>query len=327
MDTTMGGPISPPGWEGAAGELVRIDAPGGAAIAWFAPAFGGNCVGYAVRHRDRWVQLLHAAGPTLLRAAPIRYGCPILFPFPGHVRDARYRWAGCDYRLPSHSPERPQYAHGFAARHAWRVARVDPDTATAVFSTLTDLPGGPREAGYPFAITVALRVAVTDDALTLTLTATNVGGEVAPVGLGFHPHFSLAALGGERGAVRVALPGALEHLLAAAIPTGAKRAVIDREIAPPPRGERLLVARTALGERPRATITGRPGAPRIWLSADEGCRDFLLFVPPEEPSIALEPHSCAPGAASQPEGHPDGLIGIAPGATLRLTTQISAVWV
>lgn len=320
------GPISPPGWEDAPHELVRIGTPGGEAIAWFAPAFGGNCVGYAVRHRDGWVQLLHAAGPTLLRAAPIRYGCPILFPFPGHVRHARYRWAGREYQLPSHSPDRPQYAHGFAAHHAWRVERAEPDALTAEFSTLTDLPGGGRRAGYPFAIAVALRVAVTGDALALTLTATNVGREMAPVGLAFHPHFSLAALGGERETVRVALPGKRQHILEGAIPTGEQRAVVVPEITPPPRGERLLVARTALDPRPSATITGRPGTPQIRLSANEGCRDFLLFVPPEEPSISLEPHSCAPGAASQPEGHPEGLIGVRPGATIRLAIRISAVW-
>lgn len=319
-------PLAPPGWEGATGELVRIGTPGGEAIAWFAPAFGGNCVGYAVRHGAGWVQLLHAAGPTLLRAAPIRYGCPILFPFPGHVRHARYRWAGRDYRLPSHSPQRAQYAHGFAARQAWRVTRAERDTVSAEFSTLADLPGGPQGAGYPFAVTVTLHVAVTSDALVLALAATNVGRELAPVGLGFHPHFSLTALGGAREAVRVALPGAREHVLEAAIPTGERRAVIAPQVVPPPRGERLLVARTALGARPSATISGRSGAPQIRLTAEEGCRDFLLFVPPEEPSVALEPHSCAPGAASQPEEHPDGLVGLEPGATLRLAIRISAEW-
>lgn len=320
------GPVAPPGWEEARDQLVRIVAPGNNAIAWLAPDFGGNCVGYAVRQRREWIQLLHAAGPARLGDAPIRYGCPILFPFPGHVRDARYRWGGMTHVLPAHLRDRPHHAHGFAARHPWRVIQSGRNTVVAEFSTATDIPGGPQAVGYPFPIRLALRLVLSDDALSLALTATNEGPVTAPVGLGFHTHFALAALGSDRESVRVALPGALEHILAATIPTGAKRPVIDREIAPPPPGERLLVARTRLGERSLATVTGRPGTPTIRMLLDDGCHDILLFVPPEEPSIALEPHSCAPGAASQPEGHVDGLVGVEPGSTLRLAIRVSVAW-
>lgn len=316
-------PTIPPGWERAPERLIRFAAPDGASCAWLAPEFGANCVGYAVRRRGRWVQILHAAGPVALAAAPIRYGCPLLFPFPGHVRRARYRWAGVDHTLPSNVPERPHYAHGFAARHSWRVTRCGPDGAVAEFSTLRDLPGGRRAAGYPFTIGLTLVVQLTNEALAVTLQATNEGQTAAPVGLGLHPHFAVSALGGDRAGVRVFLPGEQEHILAEAIPTGEKRAVVDPEVLLPPRGQRMLVARTALGPLPLAMLIGPPGSLDIRLTAVEGCRDLLLFVPPLEPSLSLEPHSCAPGAASQPEGHPDGLAALAPGATRRLAITVA----
>ena len=42
-------PTGPPGWAGQGANLVRIVDPTGRAIAWLAPGYGGNCVGYAVR--------------------------------------------------------------------------------------------------------------------------------------------------------------------------------------------------------------------------------------------------------------------------------------
>jgi len=84
-----------------------------------------------------------------------------------------------------------------------------------------------------------------------------------------------------------------------------------------------LVARTDLGERAHATLSGPPGSARITLSLDGGCRDILLFVPDKQPSISLEPHSVAPGAASQPPGARDGLVGLRPQATTRVGMTIS----
>jgi galactose mutarotase-like enzyme len=57
----------------------------------------------------------------------------------------------------------------------------------------------------------------------------------------------------------------------------------------------------------------------------DGYRDLLLFAPPTQPSLSIEPQSHMPGGASLPEGHPEGLIGLEPGATLRATATIRLV--
>lgn len=315
-------PRTPPGWEADEDRLLRFADPSGAAIAWFAPGFGGNCIGYAVRRASGWQQIIHAADPRTLQESPTRFGIPILFPFPGHVRGSRYTWAGVEHQLPPNSPDGRGYVHGFAQFHPWRVARDGPDSLFAEFSTLTDLPDR-AAAGYPFAVRLRLALRLAQGALTVRLAATNEGAEAAPVGLGLHPYFALDALGGDRTAVRAEIPGRAEHLLDGSIPTGERRVVADGPVALPPPGQSLLRARTDLGNGVTATLVGPPGTSRIILTLTAGCRDLVLFAPPQQASIALEPHSVAPGAASQPPGHRDGLVGLAPQATIQLVATIA----
>jgi len=172
---------------------------------------------------------------------------------------------------------------------------------------------------------VRLRLAfrLAQGALTVRLAATNEGDEAAPVGLGLHPYFALDVLGGDRTVVRAALPGRSEHLLDGPIPTGERRTIDDSPVALPPLGQSLLRARTDLGDRATAALTGPPGTARITLTLAEGCRHLVLFAPPQQPSISLEPHGIAPGAASQPPGHRDGLVGLAPQATIQLVATIA----
>src|SRR5262245_11147683 len=95
-DTPPGSPpVRPPGWEDAAERLYTISSDDGSAVAWLCPEIGGGTVGYAVRVGARWVQILDVPpSPSEFRAVPSRYGLPILFPFPGNMRNGRYQWAG-----------------------------------------------------------------------------------------------------------------------------------------------------------------------------------------------------------------------------------------
>lgn len=315
-------PRTPPGWEQDEKRLLRFADPEGGAIAWIAPELGGNCIGYAVRRAGGWQQIFHSAGPGALRAAPTRFGLPILFPFPGHVRESRYHWVGIEHQLPPNVQGRQHYVHGFAQFHHWRMERSGEGGIIAEFSTLTDLPER-AAAGYPFAICLRLTLQLTGGTLLVRLAATNEGEKEAPVGLGLHPYFALDALGGDRSAVQAWLPGRSEHTLVAAIPTGERVAVEAGTITLSPPGQTLLVARTDLDERAFAALFGPPGSARITLSLAEGCRDLLLFAPDQQPSISLEPHSVAPGAASQPPGSPDGLVGSQPRATTSLAVTVS----
>ena len=315
-------PVTPPGWEEATGDLVRLVNRSGAALAWLAPRYGANLVGYAVRRPAGWQQVLYAAGPQALAARPTRYGCPVLCPFPGFVTGARYTWQGHGYTLPPNLPGGRGYAHGFAHTHSWRMTQSSVDTVTAELATMTDLTPA-AWAGYPFVLRLRLTARLVGQALVLELEATNEGDSAAPVGLGLHPYFDPVALGGTREQLRACLPGQTERVLDDALPTGTTRPTTVGAVPLPPAGQTALVARTDLGARPAAVLRGPAGAGSVTLTLEEGCRELMLYAPAEQPSVALEPLSCALSAISRQAGAPERLAALRPGGQRRLAVTIA----
>jgi aldose 1-epimerase len=320
-------PALPPGWERSGATLIRIANPTDA-IAWICPELGANVAAFAVRTGNSWRHVLHQDGPEALRERPSRFGLPILFPFPGHMVGGRYRWHGIEYAMPMLNPSAPSFTHGFAHQRPWRVSRQDESSVTAVLDTRTDLETAQR-AGYPFDLTLTLDVALAADALTVALVAENVGTEDAPVGIGLHPYFDPQFFGLDRTALRVELPGRRQRQLTAGppIPTGASESVSPgAAIQPVPLGQTMLVSRTAFDETRTARIVASDpsSSSAIELVMGEGWEDVLLFAPDTGPSISLEPHTGAPGAASLPEGDPDGLRQLSPGRQLRVTATMRA---
>jgi aldose 1-epimerase len=322
-------PARPPGWEDARETLLRISDRSGTAVAWVCPELGANTIAFAVETDRGWRHVLHQDGPAALRERPSRFGLPILFPFPGHMVGGRYRWRGVEYSMPMLNPTAPSYTHGFAHQRPWRVSRHDARIVSAVLDTRTDLAPAQR-AGYPFDLTLDLDVTLDTRALGVTLVAENVGGRDAPVGIGLHPYFDPRVFGLDRTALNVHLPGRHRRLLTTSppVPTGvSERVTPGTTIRPVPFGRTMLVAQTDFGEARTARIVAGDEAEAAFaveLIVDEGWEDMLLFAPPDGPSISLEPHTGAPGAASLAEGDADGLRGLSPGRRLRVRATIKA---
>lgn len=70
MGVDTGAPASPLGWEGAEERLIRIADPAGGAVAWVVNEPGLNCVGYAVRRAEGWVQILDSGSSQALAERP-----------------------------------------------------------------------------------------------------------------------------------------------------------------------------------------------------------------------------------------------------------------
>jgi aldose 1-epimerase len=331
-------PTVPPGWEDAREPLHQITSTDGRAVAWLCPEIGGNVVAYAVYAGDRWVQVFDIGGPAALRDTPSRYGLPILFPFPGGMRGGKYHWAGHEHVVPPTYPtgSDPDGAtvviHGFAHICPWRLAEQGTDRLVAEFRTPERLDPA-RAASYPFSVRLTHEVSLGPDGLTSVLVAENLGAEAAPVAFGLHPYFGADVLGPDRTQVQVELPGRSTRVRSGSPPAMNG----DREPAPAgpvsivPVGERMIASRTDFPPAPAvarvvnlAPIGGQSGW-TITLGLDAGYRDLLLFAPPAQSSISLEPQSHMPGNASLPEGHPEGLSGLAPGATLRAAATVRLV--
>jgi aldose 1-epimerase len=332
-------PAGPPGWEGAAERLHTIRSADGSAIAWVCPEIGGNAVGYCVRVGNRWVQVFDVGTPAELRDTPSRYGLPVLFPFPGAMRNGRYQWGGRDYVVPPTYPSGSDpdgstvVIHGFAHIRPWRFVEQDADRIVQEFRT-PDALDAARADSYPFTIRLTHEIRLGPDGLTSVLVAENQGAQAAPVAFGLHPYFGADVLGPDRSRVQVELPG---RSMRARIAGGSPAMTGERKPAPPgpvaivPLGERMHASRTDFPPPPAVArivnltpIGGRDGW-TITLSMDGGYRDLLLFAPPAQASISIEPQTHMPGGASLPEGHPDGLVGLAPAATLSATATIRLV--
>jgi aldose 1-epimerase len=327
-------PNAPPGWEGAAETLHRIVSQDGDAVAWFCPELGGNTVAYAVQAGGRWVQVFDIGSPAQLRETPSRYGLPILFPFPGGMRGGSYQWGDQEHKVPPTYPGGSDVViHGFAHIRPWQFWENSGDRALLVFSTPESLDPD-RAASYPFSVRLTHEVSLGPDGLTSTLIAENQGQEAAPLAFGLHPYFGADVLGPDRSLTQVELPGASARSRTNDTPpqmTGDKEPAPDGPVAVVPLGETMIASRTDFPPAPAvARIVNLPplGGHSGWtleVSMDEGYRDLLLFAPPTSPSISIEPQSHMPGGASLPEGHPEGLIGLEPGAMMRATATIRLV--
>ena len=326
-------PALPVGWENDADKLYRIAAPDGRAVAWVCPEIGGNTVAYAVKVGERWVQLLDIAPPATLAEVPSRFGLPVLFPFPGHMRNRRYQWNGQTIEVPPTFPGIDAVTHGFAHVRPWRLTRSAPAGVTVELRTPDDLDEA-QAASYPFTVRTSLDIDLGEHGeLLVRQTAVNEGNELAPVAFGLHPYFGEDIIGADRTLVHVELPGASERVRTgepAPYMTGERTPAPANPVSIVPLGQTMATGRTDFAEGGDTAriidipaIDGRSGWTVELLM--NGYSDILFFAPPAQNSISLEPQSHMPGCASLPEGHPDGLIGLAPGATLEAVTRIQLV--
>lgn len=331
-------PTAPPGWEGATEPISTIRSGDGRSIAWVCPEIGGNAVGYAVWAGDRWVQVFDTAPPATLRDTPSRYGLPILFPFPGVMRTGRYQWMGREYVVPPTYPtgSDPDGAdiviHGFAHIRPWRIVEQGADRIVLEFRT-PDALDPARAASYPFRVSLRHEIRIGPEGLVSALAAENQGSEAAPVALGIHPYFGTDVLGTDRSRVKVELPGRSTRARRADGPglSDAREPAPTGPVSIVPLGERMHASRTDFPSTPAvarivdlAPIGGRTGW-SIELSMNAGYRDLLLFTPPAQASISLEPHTHMPGGASLPEGHREGLARLDPGDALQASAGIRLV--
>src|SRR5258708_37265506 len=104
---------------GKAFELVDSD---GSVRAEVWPMCGFNCLRWQVRQADgSWGSILYTAPDWETNPVPTRSGHPILFPFPGRLRDGRLESNGKTYQLPLNDSTKQHAIHGFTPRNPWRV--------------------------------------------------------------------------------------------------------------------------------------------------------------------------------------------------------------
>jgi len=142
---------------------------------------------------------LRVGGVELLRQGD-KFGCFPMVPWCGRTRDGRFLDGGTVRQLPLNAG--PHAIHGTVRDGAWRVAHTSADQAVITYDLVEPWP-------YPGRVTQV--VALTPDALTLTMSVETYGDSF-PAQIGWHPWFNRSLGGGDApGEVQVAFTPAWQE--------------------------------------------------------------------------------------------------------------------
>jgi aldose 1-epimerase len=114
----------------------------------------------------------------------------VLIPFPGRIADGRYEFDGQVFQLERNDKEGPNAIHGFVRTLPWMILRSNPDRAVFEIALTAEQYGG---KGYPFSLQIQVAYVLDDQGLSCSFEVKNVGEPIAPVGVGFHPYFTVGS--------------------------------------------------------------------------------------------------------------------------------------
>jgi len=166
----------------------------------------------------------------------------------------------------------------------------------------------------------------------LKARVTNTGDAVMPFGFGAHPYFH-APLNrkGSRDAMMIQLDAdARWQLDASLIPTGNLEPLAGKYDlrAPRPLGadtydDAFRMAPISNDDRPRARLIDPSLKVALEVRADAAFEDFVVYAPPDNAVVALEPYTCAPDAFNlAARGVAAGMRELAPGQTFEAGFEI-----
>ena len=224
----------------------------------------------------------------------------VLIPWPNRLQDGRYEFDGRSHQLPLTEPERGNAIHGLVRESAWTVGEREPNRV--VLEHLLQ-----PQPGYPFSVALRLEYLLSDQGLSVSTTATNVGATACPYGAGAHPYLTLGTATVDPVLLRV--PGrTVLHSDERGLPVG-EESVEGTEYdfrRSRPIGEAKLDHAFADFERDenghvRVELRDPDGGTGLMLWMDEGYRYLMLFTGDTLPdvnrrSLAVEPMTCPPNS-------------------------------
>jgi aldose 1-epimerase len=295
------------------------------------PVWGFNCLRWQVRMDDGgWGDILFCAPDWETNPVPTRSGHPVLFPFPGRLRDGRFTFEGKTYQFPLNDSTKRHAIHGFTPRNPWRTADWNGDEefafVTGEFRLRDQLPEALGQWPADFKLSVTYRLYA--DRLRVDAMVENRGTGPLPFGLGYHPYFRLPGVTDPDvgGHVLKANVEQLWEADAENLPTG-WRPDVPPELdfrQPRPISETVLdnVFTEVRGEEAGfgglielAELSHPAAAGRLRVLADPAFRELVLFTPPHRQAVAVEPYTCSADAANLwARGVKSGWRTLAPGA-------------
>ncbi len=307
--------------EAMSGQRVRI-----------LPEIGATLAEYSVGLGDAAVHVLDPP-PDLRTVAkePMRWGCPILFPFPNRIRNGGFEFEGSTYTF-TESMLGGHHIHGLVYNRPWRLGTCEAGPAGAMARLeLCSADHPDLEEQYPFPFRISVAYILTPFALSISVDIHNTGSAPMPVGFGLHPYFRLPLdLSGSREACRVSVPAKERWELEDCIPTGRVVPVsgsFDLREGQPLDGLKLDDVFTNLdrvGETPvQCVLEDTEAGIQTVIELSPVFREVVVYTPPERSSVCIEPYTCATDAPNlHARGIDAGLRVLAPGERLLVPIHI-----
>jgi aldose 1-epimerase len=112
----------------------------------------------------------------------------VLIPFPGRIGNGQYSFDGQAFQLECNDKEGPNAIHGFVRSLPWDVREI---ASNRVMLTVTLQAETYTGRGYPFSLRITVTYELNANGLSCAFSVENIGDRAAPVGIGFHPYFTV----------------------------------------------------------------------------------------------------------------------------------------
>ncbi|GAA1488287.1 aldose 1-epimerase family protein [Brachybacterium sacelli] len=254
------------------------------------------------------VESLTADGRDLLVRNPEQgpmqfYRGAVVAPWPNRIGDGAYTWGGQQIQAPLNEPERSNALHGLISFQSFTATSVE-ENAVELGTELFPSPG------YPFHLLLTVRHALDPQTgLTTTVTARNLGEQVAPYGVCPHPYLVAGPEALDQWSLQFSAGTVLTVTEDRLLPTGTEPVAPGSDFdfhEPRVIGETFIDhAFTDLGrdEHGRLSVTvTAPGGTGVALTAGPEC-GWLQVHTGDRPEpendrlgLAVEPMTCPPDA-------------------------------
>lgn len=270
---------------------------------------------WEIRHGDQRLIVVGVGGGIRSYDAgdrPVLFGYPVdakadagrgqlLMPWPNRIADGKYIFDGKAQQLPLTEPARLNASHGLVRWEQWSLVEQTDSTVTVGFRLM---PG----PGWGAILDLRVRYELSDEGLTVTPTATNIGSTRAPFGFGAHPYLTVGEEAVDE--LTLSLPAA-DYLTVddRLLPTGTKPvdgSDYDFRSARPIGRSVLDTAFTGLGAgedgRWRVTLSSGERSTTLWAQGEHFgytqvfTGDSLPAGRARHTGVAVEPMSCPAGA-------------------------------
>jgi aldose 1-epimerase len=276
------------------------------------PGIGGSLGGFWSETTDGPVNWMRRAEPAEIAAADARgMACYPLVPFSNRIRDGRFTFEGRDVRLPLNFLPHPHVIHG----HGWQA----PWQATETSETMAALEYHREADAWPWPYLAVQRYHLSDEALTIAISLTNLGETAMPAGIGLHPYFPRDP--------ETTMSGSVEGLWESDTEVMPTRLVSAETVWPadtPLQVDRVALDSCFTGWGKTLDIQWPARALRV--EALGPLDDLIVFTPPGQSFFCAEPVSHVINAVNLAATHEDtGLIALGPGETLDATVSFRPI--